>query len=96
VITGEEDPDAAVELFKKAIARSGEDLPGGHNNLGVMLARRGRFEEARREFELAVSKSKGQIPEAEHNLKLCRTLIKAKNNSAALTQFIVKQSKPRS
>lgn len=96
VITGEKDPEAAVELFRKAIALSSDDLPAGHNNLGVMLARRGRFEEAQREFALAVRKARGQMPEAEHNLRLCSSLMRVRNNTAALTRFVIIQSKPRS
>jgi tetratricopeptide (TPR) repeat protein len=88
VISGDEDPESAADLFKKAIASSKEDLPGGHNNLGVMLARRGRFEEAQREFATALRQSKGQMLEAQHNLQLCRSLLKGRKDTQQLSKLI--------
>src|SRR3989442_7498324 len=69
---------AAAALFSEAIARSPHPFPAGHNNLGVMLARSGRLREAEREFEIALSQATAALPEARHNLALCRSLLAAR------------------
>ena len=82
------DYEAAASFFRKAIALSRDQLPAGagspggqpawgacHNNLGVMLALSGRLQEAKREFETAISQTHGTLPEAADNLKLCRALL---------------------
>jgi len=53
-------------------------FPAGHNNLGVALAQTGRLREAEREFATAVSQGKTNLPEARHNLELCRSLLKTR------------------
>ena len=47
---------------------SGTDIPACHNNLGVNLAKAGMLEEAGREFEAAVKRSRGEFAEASQNL----------------------------
>lgn len=66
------DEQAATAYYQKALAQ--DRLPAGHNNLGVILARRGQLEEAMQEFETALARAHGQFAEARHNLRLCRQL----------------------
>lgn len=47
-----EQPELAEEHFRKAIGHD-PDFAAAHNNYGQFLCRRGRFEEAEREFNLA-------------------------------------------
>ncbi|HXM36537.1 MAG TPA: tetratricopeptide repeat protein [Pyrinomonadaceae bacterium] len=95
--------EAAADLFKKAIALSRDQLPVSaaspdgqpgwgacHNNLGVVLALSGRLNEAKREFETALSQTHGTLPEVADNLKLCRAMLsssaKAELASLKLTE----------
>lgn len=63
---------AAAGYYQQAIAQ--DRLPAGHNNLGVILAQRGYLDEAMREFETALGRSRGQFAEARANLALCHQL----------------------
>jgi tetratricopeptide (TPR) repeat protein len=63
------DDQAAIDYYQKALAQ--ERMPAGHNNLGVILARRGQLDEAIQEFETALARSRGQFAEAQANLLLC-------------------------
>ena len=56
-------------------------FPGGHNNLGVLLAIIGKYSEAQDEFKQALEQSKGKMPHALHNLKLCQALINSSSPS---------------
>jgi tetratricopeptide (TPR) repeat protein len=87
LLAGEGDYEGAATHFSKAIHR--ETTPGSHNNLGVMLALRGRLHEAEREFELALRQSEGAFADAAYNLKLCRSLLKAPpRDSLALLRVV--------
>ena len=75
LLAGENDYERAATHFKEAI--TGETTPGSHNNLGVMLALKGRLHEAEKEFEVALRQAGGTFADATYNLKLCRSLLKA-------------------
>src|SRR5262249_54912504 len=61
------DDGAAFKHYQKAAAKSKDSIPACHNNLGVILARSGFLEEAAREFETAVKRSRGKFAEASQN-----------------------------
>ena len=83
LIAGREgDYEKAATLFREAIARSKEQFPAVHNNLGVMLALSGRVDEAEREFEAALRQSPYGFDEAAHNLELCRVLLTERTRDA--------------
>jgi tetratricopeptide (TPR) repeat protein len=75
LLAAESDLEGAAAHFTEAIA--GKITPGSHNNLGVVLALKGRLREAEREFEVALRQSGGTFADATHNLNLCRSLIRA-------------------
>ena len=79
IAMSEGDHQRAAAAFRRSIdgfkADRKDRFPAGHNNLGVALARMGRLDEARREFETALRQSEGQLEEATHNLKLCSSLL---------------------
>lgn len=79
----EDDPEAAAELFRDALAA---DLYHGpsHNNLGVLLLERGELYEAANEFEWARRLMPGH-PDPRMNLAL--TLEKAGRTDDAITQY---------
>jgi tetratricopeptide (TPR) repeat protein len=85
----EDDYHAAASLFRDAGAGSGEFVPASHNNLGVMLAHMGRLNEARHEFEIALHQTGGALADAAHNLKLCRSLLRAPAEASLVTLRIV-------
>jgi tetratricopeptide (TPR) repeat protein len=57
---------AAFDHYRQAVGRSNDRIPACHNNLGVILAKAGMLEESIREFELAVTRSRGKLAEASH------------------------------
>ena len=80
-----QDYAGAAKLFRKALALTNDRLPVSgprpgeqpawgacHNNLGVVLALSGHLNQAKREFETALSQTQGTLTEAAANLKLCR------------------------
>jgi tetratricopeptide (TPR) repeat protein len=71
----EGDDRAAFESYRRAIAQSGDGIPACHNNLGVILAKAGLLEEAGREFEAAVKRSRGKFAEASQNLARLRQIL---------------------
>jgi Flp pilus assembly protein TadD len=71
----EGDYAGASTLFREAIARSRQQFPASHNNLGVVLALAGRLSMAEQEFEAALKQSRGVLAEAAHNLRLCRAAL---------------------
>jgi tetratricopeptide (TPR) repeat protein len=75
LLAAEKDYERAATHFTQAI--TAETTPGSHNNLGVMLALKGRLREAEKHFEVALRQSGGTFADAAHNLKLCRTLLEA-------------------
>lgn len=75
ILTNEGDYEKAGTHFTEAIDR--ETSPAGHNNLGVVLALKGRLHEAEREFEMALKQAEGEFTDATNNLKLCRSLLRA-------------------
>jgi tetratricopeptide (TPR) repeat protein len=89
--------EKAAALFRETVARSKEQFPAVHNNLGVMLALSGQVAEAEREFELALRQAPKGFEEAAHNLELCRLLLteKTRDTFASLkvadSTFILKR-----
>ncbi|MCM3901777.1 MAG: tetratricopeptide repeat protein [Pyrinomonadaceae bacterium] len=75
LLAGDSDYEKAATHFTEAIIW--EASPASHNNLGVVLALKGRLHEAEREFELALREAGGAFPDATNNLKLCQSLLKA-------------------
>lgn len=74
LLANENDYERAASHFTEAITE--ETTPASHNNLGVMLALRGRLQEAEREFEIALRQAGGAFADADHNLHLCRSRLK--------------------
>ena len=74
LLANEGDTEAAANHFREASKRRGEHTAASHNNLGVMLARLNRLGDAEAEFEIAVRQSTNGFADAEHNLRLCRSL----------------------
>lgn len=70
------DVELAATLFRKALNRPGEHVISSHNNLGVMLARMQRLQEAETQFAIAFRLSHGASGDAAHNLELCRRLLR--------------------
>jgi tetratricopeptide (TPR) repeat protein len=74
LLANEGDTEAAANHFREASKRRGEHTAASHNNLGVMLARMNRLGEAETEFKIAVRQSTNGFADAEHNLRLCKSL----------------------
>lgn len=66
--------DAANKAFQKAVEYKTNDSAIAHNNLGVILVLKGDVGSAVKEFEIALSQSKGTFAVAERNLQFCRSL----------------------
>ncbi len=77
LLAREGERETATEYLRKAIKNAPNNFPGGHNNLGVLLALSGQYNEALNEFDLAVQQSAGKSREAQYNLQLCRNLLRA-------------------
>jgi tetratricopeptide (TPR) repeat protein len=96
LLANQGDLQTAANLFKEASKHRGEHVAASHNNLGVMLARMGRLDDAEKEFATALSRSgNGRFSDAEHNLKLCRSLRTAVMSEKLLSdklQFVVTNS----
>jgi tetratricopeptide (TPR) repeat protein len=75
------DNRAAFDHYREAIEQSSDGIPACHNNLGVILARSGMLEEATREFEIAVKRSRSKFIEASQNLERVRQMINASSPS---------------
>jgi tetratricopeptide (TPR) repeat protein len=71
--------EEAADYYRKAINQS--PAPAFHNNLGVVEAMLGDLDAARRQFEIALLRSKGKFEGAAHNLGLCRKMIAASSRS---------------
>lgn len=69
------DDHAAFDYYRQAVTQSKDSIPACHNNLGVILANAGMLEEAAREFEIAVKRSRGKFAEASQNLARLRQLL---------------------
>jgi tetratricopeptide (TPR) repeat protein len=69
------DDRGAVEHYRQAVAQSKDGIPACHNNLGVILAKSGLLEEAAREFENAIRRSRGKFAEASQNLARLRQML---------------------
>lgn len=63
---------AAEAAFRNSIIHKSIDLASSHNNVGVLLALRGDFSSAEKEFETALKSSGGKLVEARNNLEYCR------------------------
>ena len=66
------DLTAAESAFRNSIVHKSIDSILGHNNVGVLLAIRGEYAAAEREFETALKASGGSLIEAKNNLEYCR------------------------
>jgi tetratricopeptide (TPR) repeat protein len=91
LLASENDYESAAIHFTEAIA--GETTPGSHNNLGVMLALSGRLHEAEKEFEVALKQAGGTFADAAHNLKLCRSLLRASAKDSLASLKVVATTK---
>jgi len=91
LLASENDYERAATHFSKAITR--ETTPGSHNNLGVMLALSGRLHEAEKEFEVALRQAGGAFAHAAHNLKLCRSLLRASAKDSLASLKVVTTTK---
>ncbi len=91
LLASESDYERAATHFSRAISR--ETTPGSHNNLGVMLALKGRLHEAEREFEAALRQASGAFADATHNLKLCRSLLKTSAKDSLASMKVVATTK---
>jgi len=90
VFAKEDDISSAAECFKVASTKPGPQVPASHNNLGVMLARMGKLNEASAEFSEALRLADGKFEDAAHNLELSQRLRLLTNNRkppAAFTLF---------
>jgi tetratricopeptide (TPR) repeat protein len=87
LLANEGDTEAAANCFREASKRRGEHAAASHNNLGVMLARMGQLLEAENEFAIAIRQSPYGFSDAEHNLKLCKSLRATATNLTERTQF---------
>jgi tetratricopeptide (TPR) repeat protein len=76
----EGDDRAASGYYRRAITQSKDGIPACHNNLGVILAKAGLLEEAAREFEVAVRRSRGKFAEASQNLARLRRMLDGPSN----------------
>jgi tetratricopeptide (TPR) repeat protein len=89
----QDDFAGAVLLFRQALSGSRAAFPSAHNNLGVALARTGRLHEAEREFATAIRQDRGEgrarFPEAQQNLELCRSLLKAEADARVASLMLV-------
>jgi tetratricopeptide (TPR) repeat protein len=92
VLVHERDYKSAIDCFQQAIKHGGKFFPASHNNLGVMYAKTGNLDQAKREFEIALKQSDGRLEEAVTNLKLCQTLL-ASNNEALAANFKMTETK---
>lgn len=86
VFVAEKDYQRAAAAFKESIANKSISSPAGHNNLGVILAFKGSFSSAQKEFETALFESKLTLIEAKKNLEFCRARIE-KWNQVSLTKL---------
>jgi len=91
LLASENDYERAATHFTEAI--TGNTTPGSHNNLGVMLALKGRLREAEKEFEVALRQAGGAFADAAHNLKLCRSLLKASAKDSLASLKVVATTK---
>ena len=82
----------ALKYLRQAIKFAPRNFPGGHNNLGVLLALRGQYNEALNEFDLAVQQSAGKSLEAQYNLELCRNLLHAPSSALLASLQSTKQT----
>jgi tetratricopeptide (TPR) repeat protein len=87
----EKDYESAATHFTEAITR--EPSPASHNNLGVMLALKGRLHEAEREFEVALKQAGGTFTDVTNNLKLCRSMLKASAKDSLASLKVVATTK---
>jgi tetratricopeptide (TPR) repeat protein len=84
LLASSKDLKTAIEFFRKALRDPGEHHPATHNNLGVMLARMRRLNEAEKEFVIALRQARGDFSDAAYNLDLCRRLLARRSDVAAV------------
>jgi tetratricopeptide (TPR) repeat protein len=90
LLAGASDYEKAATHFAEAVSR--ESSPASHNNLGVVLALKGRLHEAEREFERALTEADGAFPDASNNLKLCQSLLRASAKGSLASLKLVASS----
>lgn len=76
----ERDDKVAAEFYVRSIKQSNDRIPASHNNLGVILASYGQVDDAAREFEIALDKSRGKFDEARDNLARCQQMLSSKSS----------------
>ena len=79
----------AADAFENAVRYKSVDLATAYNNIGVIAAFGGDWTKAERQFEKALDASDGKLPEAENNLKFCRSQNLRKDLTAKL-EFVKK------
>lgn len=67
-----DDFGAAEKAFQNAVEYQSASAADAHNNLGVIFALKHEWIFAEREFETALTRSKGKSVEAASNLQLCK------------------------
>jgi len=72
VYLAQSDFGKAEKAFRNSIIYRSTDSALSHNNVGVILAMKGEFSIAEKEFEKALFLSAGRLIEAENNLKYCK------------------------
>ena len=80
VFAKEGDISSATKCFIVASKKPGPQAPASHNNLGVMLARMGKLNEADVEFTEALRLAEGKFEDAAYNLELSQRLRLLTNN----------------
>jgi len=83
----------AEAAFRNSIIHKSIDSAWSHNNVGVILALRGEFSSAEREFEAALKSSGDRLVQARNNLEYCRA---RKQRRLALLAWTGLQSKAKS
>lgn len=66
------DVEAAEKAFRRSIKHGTTAMAEANNDLGVLLAEKGKWDEAERHFANAVATSHGSLTEAVNNLRLCK------------------------
>lgn len=75
----------AERAFRNSIRFGSRDSHISHNNIGVLLAIKGRTRDAIREFETAIELSNGSLEIADDNLRFYRSSAKDLNYAARST-----------
>ncbi|MGH9949716.1 MAG: tetratricopeptide repeat protein, partial [Pyrinomonadaceae bacterium] len=94
VYLAEKDFEHAEQAFQKSIVYNSVDSALGHNNVGVILAMKGDFAAAVKEFENALNFSQGRLIEARNNIEFCKALSSNRPELVAKMKFSNKKVRP--